>query len=219
MRNWLRLRPAELVAIAVMAALTGFAGAARAACEGEVLFADNFVQPNDSWSPRDVTVFRNGKYVMTLERNVTVQDFPADLKLSGDYTVCVQMKLPNDPMGAAGSGLLFWLDPAKNAIGSHDYYMAVASPDGYYWVSRLVNGNRSAVLNDMQGPLIKTGPNDVNELAVTVKGGAGIFLLNGKEVGRFSGQPPRESHAGIMAGSPLDQRYVVEFMNFRVVRP
>ncbi len=219
MSNRLRVRSAGLAAAMAIAVLTGFTATARAACEGEVLFADDFTKPNDSWNPRDVTVFRGGKYVLSLERNITVQDFPSDLKLSGNYTVCVQVKLPSDPAGAAGSGLVLWLDPANNAAGGHDYYMAVASPDGYYWVSRFVNGTRTAVTDDAQGPLLKTGANDVNEFKVTVQGNAGIFFLNDREVGRFSGQPPRQSHAGITAGSPLDKRYVVEFTNFRVVRP
>jgi len=214
----MRLRPGVLAGTALaLAAVTGSAGTARAACTGEVVFADDFTKPNDSWNPRDVTVFRGGKYVLSLERNISVQDYPTDLKLSGNYTVCVQVKLPNDPAGAAGSGLVFWLDPAKNAVGGHDYYMAMASPDGFYWVSRFVNGARSAVTDDVQGPLFK--PNDVNELKVTVQGNAGIFFLNDREVGRFSGQPPRQSHAGITAGSPLDKRYVIEFSNFKVVRP
>lgn len=220
MRNCLRMRPYALVlAATALAAAIGFADAALAACNGEVLFADDFSKPNDSWNPRDVSVFRGGKYVLALAPNSSSQDYPSDLKLSGNYTVCVEMKLPSDPSGAAGSGLVFWLDPAANRSGGHDRYMAVVSPDGYYWVSRFVNGTRTAVLNDAQGALLKTGPDDVNELKVTVQGNAGIFFLNDREVGRFNGEPPRQSHAGITAGSPMDKRYVVEFTNFKVVRP
>jgi hypothetical protein len=54
---------------------------------------------------------------------------------------------------------------------------------------------------------------------VTIQGNAAVFAVNGTEVGRFSGQPPAQSHAGITAGAPLDKKYVIEFLNFRVLRP
>ena len=74
--------------------------------------------------------------------------------------------------------------------------MAVASPDGYYWVSRVFRGTRSYVVDAIQGDLIKTGPNDTNEISVTLQGNEGVFIINGKEVGKFKGQPPKSSMPG-----------------------
>jgi hypothetical protein len=216
-KNPFRWRSTAL--LLVLATLAGASGA-RAACDGkEVLFADDFSNPDLSWGPRDVTVFRNGKYAVAIEPNGTVRDWPSAHLFSENYSVCVKMKLPNDPAGEAGSGIAFWIDPAKNQIGSNDYYLAVASPDGYYWVSRFVNGTRSSVMADAHEPIVKTGPNDVNELSVTLQGNAGTFSINGQEVGKFSGQPPKQAYAGITAGAPLEKKYVVEFFNFRVLRP
>jgi hypothetical protein len=216
-----RLRAAvPLLAVMIPLLAVATATAARAACDGkEVLFADNFSEPDLSWHPRDVTVFRNGKYSLAIEPNGTIRDWPSDHLFSGNYSICAQVKLPNDPAGAAGSGIAFWIDPAKNQIGTNDYYMAMISPDGYYWVSKFVNGTRSMVLDDVQGPIVKTGSNDTNELSVTLQGNAGTFTINGKEVGKFSGAPPKQSHAGIAAGAPLDKKYIVEFSNFRVRKP
>lgn len=193
---------------------------AHAACDGkEVLFVDDFSKPDLSWSPRDFTAFGSKKYVVAIEPNGTIRDWPSAHLFSENYSVCVQVKLPSDPAGAAGSGIAFWINPTKNQTGAMDYYMAVISPDGYYWVSRVTNGTRSPVLDDVREPLVKTGPNDINELSVTLRGSSGTFAINGKEVGKFTGQPPKQSHAGITAGAPLDKKYVVEFSNFRVLRP
>src|SRR5450759_4987157 len=109
---------------------------ARAACDGkEVLFADDFSKvllSELSWGPRDASAFRNGKFVVTLEPNGSFHNWPSDHLFSGNYSVCVQVKLPSDPKGAAGSGIAFWINPVRNQIGDNDHYMAAISPDGYY---------------------------------------------------------------------------------------
>jgi hypothetical protein len=193
---------------------------ARAACEGAgVQFAEDFSRPNPSWSPLSNEVFHDGKYVMTVEPNGIVSDWPSAVRFSGSYTVCVRLALPVDPNGAAGSGVLFWIDPDKNSQGGHNYYMAMVSPDGFFWVSRAFNGERSNVVEPAQSDLLKSGPNVANEIAVTLRDNHGVLIINGKEAGEFTGQAPSQSYAGILAGAPLDKRYRVEFSNFRVVKP
>jgi len=218
-----RRRAAErlvICAIVTIITVSAVGKPAIAACEGnDVLFSDDFSKPDVSWNPPDVTVFRDKRYVVTVQPNGTVTDWPSAFVFVGNYSVCVRLKLPSDPTGAAGSGIAFWVDPERNQNGSHNYYMAVASPDGYYWVSRVFRGTRSYVVDAIQGDLIKTGPNDTNEISVTLQGNEGVFIINGKEVGKFKGQPPKESYAGINAGAPLDKKYIIEFSDFRAVRP
>lgn len=210
---------AAAIGVAVIAGTTG----ARAACDGkEVLFADDFSAPvlsALSWRADGGTAFRNKKYVFTLDPNSSVRNWPADKLFAGSYSICAQVKLPSDPQGPAGSGLAFWINPAKNKIGENDHYMAAISPDGYYWVAKFVDGVQTPVVDDVKRRLVKTGPNDVNELSVTIRGNTGTFSLNGSEVGTFTGQPPAQSHAGVTAGSPPGIKYVIEFSNFRVLRP
>jgi hypothetical protein len=207
------------VGIAAATAATG----AHAACDGqEALFTDDFSAPvlsALSWRAAGDATFRNGKYVLTLNPNRSVRNWPSDKLFAGNYSICVQVKLPSDPQGPAGSGIAFWINPAKNKVGENDHYMAAISPDGYYWVAKFVDGVQTAVVDDVRRPMVKTGPNDVNELSVTIRGNTGTFSINGAEAGRFSGEPPTQSHAGITAGAPLDKKYVIEFSNFRVLRP
>ena len=217
-----RLATGRLIicATATILAASAIGKPAIAACVGnDVLFSDNFSKPDASWRPTDGAAFRDKRYVVTLQPNGTIIDWPSAFVFDGNYSVCVQVKLPIDPTGAAGSGIAFWVDPEPNPNGTYNYYMAVASPDKYYWVSRVFKGNRSDVVTVAQGDLIKTGANDTNEVSVTLKGNEGTFIINGKEVGKFKGQPPKESYAGITAGSPLDKKYVIEFSDFRVTRP
>ncbi len=205
------------VAVALLSVSAG--SAAWAACEEtEIMFSDDFSKPDPSWTPVKGNVFRDSRYVINVDPNGSVMDWPAAFVFSGNYSVCTEFKLPVDPNGAAGSGIAFWVDPDKNRNGSHNYYMAVASPDGYYWVSRVFNGTRSTVVEAAETGLIKNGPNDTNEIAVTLWGREGVFIVNGKEVGRFKGQPPKASYAGLTAGAPLDRKYVLEFRKFRVVK-
>lgn len=192
---------------------------AYAACEGKAtLFSDDFANPSPAWGPGNNDVFRDGKYTMTVEPNATVADWPDAPLFSGNYSVCVKIKLPQDPKGEAGSGVIFWIDPLKNKQGGRNLYMAMISPDGFYWVAKQVDGARANVVEPAQSDAVKTGPGAVNEIVITLRDDRGTLVINGKNMGDFSGQPSGQSHAGILAGAPLEKRYQVEFSDFRVVK-
>jgi hypothetical protein len=195
--------------------------AARAACQGgTVQFSDDFSHPSTLWDPvGDSQVLRDGRYVMNVEPNGMAFDWPTTLLFSGTYSVCAKLKLPDDPNGAAGSGVIFWIDPPYNKKGGHNFYMAMISPDGFYWVSRQIDGEKSNVIEPVKSDLVKTGPGAVNEIAVALRDNRGVLIINDRSAGEFAGQPPIQSHAGIFAGAPLEKKYQVEFSNFRVVKP
>ena len=212
-------RTAVGIAIAVIGGVTSIEKA-RAACEsGNIKFSDDFSPPNPSWGPISNEVFRDRKYIMKVKPNGTEADWPSAVQFIGSYTVCANVRLPLDPTGAAGSGVLFWIDTAKNSREGHNYYMAMMSPDGFYWIARQVDGRLSNVMEPVQGDLVKTGPNAVNEIAVSLNDNRGVLLINNKKAGEFTGEPPSHSHAGILAGAPLEKSYQVEFSRFRVVGP
>jgi hypothetical protein len=217
MRRYLGI--AASIGLAAMEVFTSF-GSARAACEGSsVQFADDFSHPDSSWGPFNNEVFRDKKYIMTVEPNGTEADWPSAALFSGTYTVCVHIKLPSDPKSAAGSGVLFWIEPEKNKREGHNYYMAMMSPDGFYWISRQIDGVLSTVFEPVQSDLVKTELNAVNEIAVELRDNRGVLIINNKKAGEFVGQPPSQSHAGILSGAPLDKKHQIEFSNFRVVKP
>ena len=193
---------------------------AYAACEGKAtIFADDFIHPSPSWGPGSKEVFRGGKYVMTVEPNATVADWPDAPLFSGSYSVCVKIKLPQDPKGEAGSGVIFWVDPLKNKQGGRNLYMAMISPDGFYWVTKQADGTKSNVVEPAQSDVVKIGPGAVNEIVVTLRDDRATFVINDKAVGDFAGGPSQgQFHAGILAGAPLEKKYQVEFSDFRVVR-
>ena len=192
---------------------------AHAACEGKAtLFSDDFANPSPAWGPGNNDVFRGGKYTMSVEPNSTVADWPDAPLFSGSYSVCVKLKLPQDPKGEAGSGIIFWIDPLKNKQGGRNLYMAMISPDGFYWVAKQVDGARANVVEPAQSDAVKTGPDAVNEIVVTLRDDHGTLVINDKNMGDFSGQPSAQSHAGILAGAPLEKKYQVEFSDFRVVK-
>lgn len=210
----------SLFVLLAAASAFGAGGAASAGCDGKtVLFADDFNPPSKSWGPAGSTVFRGGKYVATVDPNGSVADWPGDVTFSGPHSICAQVKLPNDPQSAAGSGILFWISSEKNQLGQRDRYMAMVSPDGYYWVARSAKGERSEIVESVQSSIVRTGPDAVNEISVDLTETGGVLSINGREVGRFSGQAPKQSFAGITAGAPLDKKHVVEFSRFRVVKP
>lgn len=193
---------------------------AYAACEGKnIQFSDDFSRPSASWGPASNQVFRNGKYIMTVEPNGTVADWPDDALVSGDYSICAKVKLPLDPNGAAGSGLVFWIDPVKNKQGGRNLFMAMISPDKFYWVVKQVDGTKSNVIEPVQSDMVRTGPNAINEIVVLIRGVHGTLMINDKAVGDFTGEPPTQSYAGILAGAPVEKKYQVEFSDFRIVKP
>ncbi len=194
--------------------------AAQAGCEGKgIQFADDFSHPSASWAPSSKDVFRDGKYIMTVEPNAMIADWPDAPLFSGNYSICVKIKLPADPNGAAGSGVIFWIDPMKNKQGGRNLYMAMISPDGFYWVSKQIDGAKSNVIEPVQSDLVRTGPNAVNEIVVALRDDGGTLMINDKSAGDFTAQPPNRSHAGILAGAPNEKKYQVEFSDFRVVKP
>ena len=201
--------------LAIFASTSG----SHAACEGKnVQFADDFSHPSTSWAPSGKDVFRDGKYILTVEPNAMIADWPDAPLFSGSYSVCVKVKLPTDPNGSAGSGVIFWVDPVKNKQGGRNLFMAMISPDGFYWVSKQIDGTKSNVIEPVQSDLVRTGPNAVNEIVITLRDDRGTLVINNKSAGNFAGQPPNQSHAGILAGAPNEKKYQVEFSDFRVVK-
>ena len=116
--------------------------------------------------------------------------------------MCVKVKLPTDPNGPAGSGVIFWVDPVKNKQGGRNLFMAMISPDGFYWVSKQIDGTKSNVIEPVQSDLVRTGPNAVNEIVVTLRDDRGTLVINDKSAGDFS-RPASESVArGNSGGGP-----------------
>jgi len=118
---WKYRRPATgrliICAIATILAASAVGKPAIAACVGnDILFSDNFSKPDASWRPTDGAAFRDKRYVVTLQPNGTIIDWPSAFVFDGNYSVCVQVKLPIDPTGAAGSGIAFWVDPGWDGI-------------------------------------------------------------------------------------------------------
>src|SRR5262249_37822132 len=137
---------------------------------------------------------------------------------SGSFRVCVKVKLPTDPKLEHGTGLIFWVDPIKNDIDYYDYYVAYISPNGFYWVQRILGNDAAVVVAAKESDAVRTD-GQLNEIEISVNDNRGVFIINGREVAQFKGQPPRRSFAGFRSNLPPEYSgdLVIEFTDFRVV--
>jgi hypothetical protein len=202
---------------------------AFAYCEGKsVLFSDNF--KDASWSGPSKGIQRqNGKYELALEKKPTdgatgtYVDWPDAFIFADRLTVCTKIKMSSTAKSTSGSGLLFWINTSKSEKGYQNYYIAQIDVDGTAAIQRNYDGVYRTVLAWAPQEAIKKGPDAINELEVRLNGREGIFLINGKEITKFNGQPPSESYVGIYGaagslaeGVTQNETVKVEFSEFMV---
>ncbi|MBK8021448.1 MAG: hypothetical protein IPK19_08455 [Chloroflexi bacterium] len=100
----------------------------------------------------------------------------------GDFDVTVRAAAIEGPEDN-GFGILFrFQDQDNNNPTDDSYYFFEISSDGYYRVSRVVDGVEEEVSTWIDTPLVNTGIGAENTLRVRAEGNAFAFFINGERI-------------------------------------
>jgi len=156
------------------------------ACEGkQVLFEDNFTNPDPSWGPNN-EVFQagSGKGVLKALANSPAWKWnPAYVFETAD--ICAEAKLAQGQWTPDTSvGLMFWV------VDNTAFYMFAVYGSGKAMAFRRVGGRWLPSLLTAKVDGLKLDGTDPIKLRVVLRGATATFFVNGKQVGEIKGQPP-----------------------------
>jgi TIR domain-containing protein len=199
------------------AAPAGAAIRVAAACRSGATpaFADDFAAPDPGWGKSgDTYRFADGQMVLHPKANTNVSWIYMPMVFSG-ATVCAEFKFPavlKNAADVACAGVIFWARDYQN------YYLAVIFTDGTYTVRRKIAGKWYVVAPRTRSDSIRTGPEAVNDLAVSTAGSRATLQVNNKEVVGFWGQmPSRGGSVGLYGQSETKQDDDWRFLGIAVV--
>jgi hypothetical protein len=102
--------------------------------------------------------------------------------LFADFDVSTRARAAAGPEDN-GFGLVFRLQDGGNQNTADDsYYLFLISSDGYYRVSRVINGQARIVSDWIDSPAVRLGIGSVNTLRVVGQGDRFAFYINGVRV-------------------------------------
>ncbi len=100
----------------------------------------------------------------------------------GDFDLRVDAQAISGPVDN-GYGVVFRLQNQDNTqLADDNYYLFLISSDGYYRVSRVVDGDVRVISDWIQSPLIQQGLDAVNHLRVVAQGDQFHFYVNDQPV-------------------------------------
>ena len=191
----LPLAPAALPPAA--AASSQQAAAPTQMCPGQVVLEDDFKRMDPGWGKPDRTVFVTPNHAFGIAAPANRINGRIDLASRYvDADVCVEsfLSATSDP-GDVG-GLAFWADDASS------YYVLLITGDGRFGVRRSVQGASAMAIPFTRTSALKTGKNVANALEVSLRGDRASIIINGQQVGSFSGQPPAKgSYIGLQVSA------------------
>lgn len=205
----------RIMMIAAALAAVQWASATRAdACNGDkTLFQDDFSVHDATWGvPSADFEMKDGKAVLKPAPAMSRWQLQTGFAF-GDADICLTVTLleTSDPTRSS-AGVAFWAKDARNL-----YVLSIA-PNGFYQVSRLIAGNWAPeVISWTPSDAIKQGPNQPNNLRVTLKGQSVAVMINDKDLVRFRAQPPEtQSNVGLYAVSGPAKADAWQFTDLKV---
>ncbi len=186
-------------------------------CGGSrVLLADDFAAHDKRWgSETDQLKNLGGKFSIQLEPN------HLDFALNQNNTyknadVCVTyVYAEGSKLDQAWGGIVFWASDNQNL------YAFGVSATGTIAVWRLVKNKWQPTVEWIANGAVRTGPGAVNHIRVVTKGKEAVFYVNGVQVEKITGSPPKRGGRVGVIGESLEKgdRAVHTFDDFRVAMP
>ena len=179
---------------------TGSVKAPSGCGAGKVLFEDAFTSHDPAWGPKDDRLaIASGEAVLSPVPGTRTLRWNRAFVFE-DVDVCATARLTSytsDPI-TSYAGLMFWVRDDRN------YYQAVIAESGHFTVARVVDGKvaqkRPVAWTSLD--IAEAKAKDRNTLRVATKGDRVVISINGKQVARFIGAPPRgPSYVGVLAAS------------------
>jgi hypothetical protein len=198
--------------VAVILGLLLAASPAVAECDPDnALFEDDFEFLDPSWgAPADNFYVEDGVLVLKSFWGQT-----NSLTQSEAANVCVDMKIVDAPApDNSPIGLVWWWENWDNY-----YYLFYWSDVPYLEIRRVVNGQNQTILSQ-ETLALKQGVGQTNHIEVQLRPKDATLFINGTQITRFKGKPPKGGGSiGVYGSSPEDKPATWAFDNFIVSTP
>jgi hypothetical protein len=183
--------------------------------QGDLLFADDFSGKNISWKTwvdetRSAASLNDGKLVMILEQGNT------DI-FSTNHIIHPDIEIRATASKEHGTndniiGLFCRYSDEKN------YYSFLISSDGYYGITRMLDGTLTMISGDqMQYTEVVNQGDATNVLTAICDGNTLEFIVNGETLASVHDSSFRDGRNGVMIGTFSDPGYlVVMFDDFSI---
>ncbi len=186
-------------------------------CGGSrVLLADEFNSHNSRWgSETDQLKTFDGKFRIQLDPN----HLNFALNQNNTYKnadVCVTyVYAEGSKLDQAWGGVVFWASDNQNL------YAFGVSAAGTIAVWHLVKNKWQALIEWKANSAVRSGAGAINHIRVVTKGKEATFYVNGIEVEKITGSPPKRGGRVGLIGESLEKgdRAVHTFDDFRVAMP
>jgi hypothetical protein len=200
----------SVVASAGVALLFGWllATPAFAECDADnAIFADDFQFLDGTWGDADDNYFVEDGYLVIKAWRAQVNF--ATKSDAADF--CADITIADAPApDSTAAGLVFWWADWDN------YYYLYYWADGSMEVRRVVKG-KDTTLFSVTTLALKKGVGATNQFELKLRPKDASIIINGTEVKRFKGTPPKDGGVmGIQAGSPDDKPATFKYDNFIV---
>jgi hypothetical protein len=169
-------------------AVSLFGLASASACgTGKLLYQDTFKTLDPSWN-FDATDSERSLGPDGLSYTFKPHEYVGLLNQAGiyhDYEICGTFQTKAPANGWAYLGVQFW------GADDDNYYEADINPvQGSFSVYRSADKKSLTPVGNTNSDAINKGTDVTNEVSITVVGNKATFVINGKKVIEFTGQPP-----------------------------
>jgi 3-keto-disaccharide hydrolase len=182
-------------------------GPAFAACNADnSIYEDDFEFLDPSWGEADEHSYvEDGAFVVNAYSRVNFQTTTDVADVCVDVTIAQAPEPDSNP-----AGIVFWWQDWDN------YYVLLIWPSGGTEVGRYVKGKYVTVVSP-ETLAVKKGVGETNAVELQLRAKDATVIINGTEVTRFKGRPPKD-------GSPIGfESYgddtLVKFDNLVVASP
>ena len=203
------LRASYAAGLAVIFGLLLPAGPAAAECDkNDALFEDDFEFFDPTWgNPSDILNVENG--VLVLKGNWTQVNLQTH---NESANVCVDMTIVEAPDPYYSPiGLVWWWENLDNY-----YFMLYWADSPVVEIRRRLKGTFQTLFS-LETLALKQGLGETNHVELQLKPKDATIFINGTQVTRFKGKPPKGgAPLGVYGTAPEDQPAVWTFDNFVV---
>jgi hypothetical protein len=184
---------------------------------GRTIYEDDFEDSQSGWEIYSDEFVEKGYEddaykIYVIEKNLTVWSTTSPTETGGREFGDFILEVEATPMGGPDEnnyGVIFRYQDEEN------FYSYEISADGQFAISKIVDGQRTALVNWSKTPHINQGKN-TNILEVACNGTAMDFYVNGKYLAGVSDDAFRKGAIGFTAGTFTRKGVRVEFDNLLV---
>jgi hypothetical protein len=179
---------------------------------GELIFDDPFDSPG-LWTLGDTensSVTISGGVMTFIQKTPGTFSFRILGRQGGDFHAEIVGALAKNCGSGDRYGLMFRAQDLSN------YYTFQIDCEGRYRFARYVEGAVTAIVDWTPSPAIDRGAQSANTLAVTAKGGAFAFAINGAPVATANDGIFESGRFGVTVGANVTKDFTVVFDNMKV---